>query len=61
MDFAQIQENAYAAEIQEGFMYFEDGVVYYIQYADEFYNYTFVSNFEDGGDSWLIVDKRRRE
>lgn len=61
MDFEQIQENAYAAEIQEGFMYFEDGVVYYIQYADELYNYTFVSNFEDGRDSWLIVDKRSRE
>ena len=61
MDFAQIQENAYEAEIQEGFMYFDDGIVYYIQYADEFYDYIFISDYEDGWDSWLVIEKRIRE
>ena len=37
-------------------MYFYEAPVYYIQYTDQFYEYTFISDFEDGKDSWLIVD-----
>lgn len=56
MDFGEIQRNAYEAPVQEGFMYFYEAPVYYIQYTDQFYEYTFISDFEDGKDSWLIVD-----
>lgn len=58
MNFAQIQEALHETEIQDGFMYFEDGTVYYIQYEDACYAYTFVSDYEDGRESWLIIDKK---
>lgn len=58
LNFAQIQEALYETEIQEGFMYFEDGTVYYIQYEDAHYAYTFVSDYEDGRESWLVIDKK---
>lgn len=58
LNFAQIQEALHETEIQEGFMYFEDGTVYYIQYEDAHYAYTFVSDYEDGRESWLVIDKR---
>lgn len=58
MNFAQIQEALHETEIQEGFMYFEDGTVYYIQYEDARYAYTFVSDYEDGRGSWLVIDKK---
>ena len=58
LNFAQIQEALHETEIQDGFMYFEDGTVYYIQYEDAYYAYTFVSDYEDGRESWLIIDKR---
>ncbi|MDE6844383.1 MAG: hypothetical protein K2J99_01265 [Lachnospiraceae bacterium] len=61
MNFVQIQENAYETDIQEGFMYFDDGIVYYIQYMDEHYDYIFISDYEDGRDSWLVVEKRISE
>lgn len=58
LNFAQIQEALHETEIQDGFMYFEDGTVYYIQYEDACYAYTFVSDYEDGRESWLIIDKK---
>lgn len=58
LNFAQIQEALHETEIQEGFMYFEDGTVYYIQYEDAHYAYTFVSDYEDGRESWLVIDKK---
>ncbi len=58
LNFAQIQESLHETEIQEGFMYFEDGTVYYIQYEDARYAYTFVSEYEDGRKSWLVIDKK---
>lgn len=56
MDFVQIQENLYETEILEGFMFHEDGTVYYIQYGDEYYDYIFYSDYEDGRDSWLLIE-----
>lgn len=56
MDFAQIQENLYETEIQEGFIYNEESTVYYLQYGDEFYDYIFCSTQEDGGNSWLMIE-----
>ncbi|MGN0280455.1 MAG: hypothetical protein ACI4C4_13975 [Lachnospiraceae bacterium] len=55
MNFEEIQENAYAGEIQEGFMYHREEKVYCIQYSDEYYEYIFLSNNQDGRDSELIV------
>lgn len=58
MNFAQIQEALYETQTQEGFMYSEDGTVYYIQYEEAHYAYTFVSDYEDGRDSWLVIEKK---
>lgn len=58
MNFEKIQENAYAREIQEGFMYWWEEKVYYIQYTDEYYEYVFLSNDQDGRDSRLIVSHK---
>ncbi len=58
MNFEKIQENAYAGEIQEGFMYWWEEKVYYIQYTDEYYEYVFLSNDQDGRDSRLIVSHK---
>ena len=58
MNFEEIQENAYAGEIQEGFMYHWEEKVYYIQYSDEYYEYIFLSNNQDGRDSELIVSHK---
>lgn len=56
MDFAEIQKNALPEEIQQGFMYFYEEPVYYIQYQDAFYRYTFFSDQEDGSGSWMLVN-----
>lgn len=56
MDFAEIQKNALPEEIQQGFMYFYEEPVYYIQYQDAFYNYTFLSDQKDGSESWMLVN-----
>lgn len=58
MNFEEIQENAYAGEIQEGFMYWWEEKVYYIRYTDEYYEYIFLSSEQDGRDSWLIVSHK---
>lgn len=58
MNFEKIQENAYAGKIQEGFMYWWEEKVYYIQYTDEYYEYVFLSNDQDGRDSRLIVSHK---
>lgn len=55
MDFEEIQQNAYEKDIEEGFMYSWEMPVYYIQYRDEYYEYTFISDDSNGQDSWLIV------
>ena len=55
MDFDEIQENAYEAEIKKGFMYWSEQEVYYIQYTDQYYQYIFLSDYLDGRDSWLLV------
>lgn len=55
MDFKEIQEKAYEKDIEEGFMYSWEMPVYYIQYHDDYYEYTFISEDPDGQDSWLIV------
>lgn len=56
MDFAEIQKNAMPEEIQQGFMYFYEEPVYYVQYQDAFYQYTFLSDHEDGSGSWMLVN-----
>ncbi len=61
MDFAQIQENLYETEMQEGFMYHEDNKVYYLQYGDEYYDYIFCSPQEDGSDAWLLIEHAWRD
>ena len=58
MNFEEIQENAYTKEVQEGFMYEEESKVYYIEYADAYYKYIFLSEYENGRDSWLLVSKK---
>lgn len=55
MNFLEIQENAYEEEIQEGFMYTEDWKVYYMEFSDGFYDYTYYSNHPDGSESCLII------
>lgn len=55
MDFEQIQQNAYEKDIEEGFIYSWEMPVYYVQYNDDYYEYTFISNDPDGQESWLIV------
>lgn len=56
MNFLEIQENAYAEEIQTGFMYTSTNEVYYMEYADDVYLYQYVSNERDGSNSWLIIN-----
>lgn len=58
MDFLEIQDNAYETEVKEGFMYNEAINVYYLEFADDFYTYLFLSYYPDGRDSWLIVEKQ---
>lgn len=55
MNFLEIQENAYAEEIQTGFIYTGTMEVYYIEYADDVYQYQYVSFERDGSNSWLII------
>lgn len=55
MNFLEIQEKAYAEEIQTGFMYTSTMEVYYIEYADDVYQYQYVSFERDGSNSWLII------
>ena len=55
MDFEEIQQNAYDAEVKKGFMYWSEQEVYYIEYTDAYYCYTFISDYPDGRDSWLLV------
>ena len=55
MNFLEIQENAHEEEIQEGFMYTEDWKVYYMEFSDGFYDYTYYSDYPDGRDSCLII------
>lgn len=57
MNFLEIQENAYAEEIQTGFMYTSTNEVYYIEYTDDAYLYQYVSNERDGSNSWLIISQ----
>lgn len=61
MNFAQVVENAYEEEIKQGFMYFSGDKFYYIQYADELFHYSFVSENPDGSGSKLIVTKLAEE
>lgn len=64
MDFAQIMENAYEEEIRQGFMSGQKiggDTVYYIQYTDELFHYSFISEKEDGRGAKLIVTKRAEE
>ena len=56
MDFAEIQKNALPEQIQQGSMYFYEEPVYYVQYQDAFYQYTFLSNHKDGRESWMLVN-----
>ena len=58
MNFEEIQKNAYKEDINKGFMYSEDLEVYYIKYADDYYEYTFISQNADGSNSWLLIRKR---
>lgn len=58
MNFEEIQQNAYAGEIEEGFMYWWEEKVYYIRYTDEYYEYIFLSGEPDGRDSWLLVSHK---
>ena len=55
MDFEEIQEKSYAAEIQEGFMFSEYIPVYYLTYWDDYCEYNFISYEPDGSNSWLEV------
>lgn len=57
MNFEEIQQNAYEEEIIEGFMYWYEQEVYYIRYIDGYYEYIFLSDYQDGRDSWLIISK----
>lgn len=64
MDFAQIMENAYEEEVRQGFMSGQiigGDTVYYIQYTDEMFHYSFISEKEDGSGSKLIVTKLAEE
>ncbi|MDE7184205.1 MAG: hypothetical protein K2O40_06975 [Lachnospiraceae bacterium] len=56
MNFAEIQKNALPGEIRQGFMYFYEAPVYYMEYQDAFYQYTFLSDHEDGSGSWMLVN-----
>ncbi len=60
-DFSQIQQNLYETKIQEGFIYNEEMKVYYLQYGDEYYEYIFVSDYEDGRDSYLLIKHTWRD
>ena len=55
MDFKEIQAYAGKEEIQKGFMYNEELEVYFLEYFDNFYEYIFVSDYEDGSYSWLVI------
>lgn len=61
MDFEQIKDQAGEAEMCKGFMYFDNKRVYYLQYEDSLYVYSFVSDYEDGRDSSLIVTQASEE
>lgn len=61
MDFEQIKDQAGEAEMCKGFMYFDNKRVYYLQYEDNLYVYSFVSDYEDGRDSNLIVTQTSEE
>lgn len=61
MDFRQIVQSAYEEEIKQGFMYFSNDCIYYIQYTDDVFRYTFVSENEDGSGSKLIVTQLDQE
>lgn len=58
MNFEEIQQNAYAGEMEEGFMYWWEEKVYYIRYTDEYYEYIFLSDEPDGRNSWLLVSHK---
>ncbi len=61
MDFEQIMQNACEAEVRQGFMTFSGDQVYYIQYADDTFQYSFISEDEDGSGSRLIVTQLNKE
>lgn len=61
MDFGQIMQNACEAEIRQGFMTFGADQVYYIQYTDDSFRYSFISEDEDGSESRLIVTRLDQE
>ncbi len=57
MNFGEIQNNAYPAEVKKGYIYNEEIDVYYLEYFDEFYRYLYLSYNPEGSDSWLLVEK----
>lgn len=61
MNFRQIMQNAYEEEIKQGFMTFNGDWVYYIQYRDDLFQYSFISEDKDGRESKLIVTQLSQE
>lgn len=57
MNFGEIQNNAYPAEVKKGFIYNEEIDVYYLEYLDESYRYLYLAYNPEGSDSWLLVEK----
>lgn len=58
MNFEEIQENAGVGEIQTGFMYTSDYEIYYLEYEADGYRYSYLSEYPDGTDSWLVIEHK---
>ncbi len=58
MNFEEIQESAGIGEIQTGFMYTSAFEIYYLEYEEAGYLYRYLSEYPDGTDSWLEIDRK---
>lgn len=58
MNFEEIQKRAGIGEIQTGFMYTSDYEIYYLEYEEAGYLYRYLSEYPDGTDSWLEINRK---
>ena len=58
MNFEEIQERAGIGEIQTGFMYTSSYEIYYLEYEEAGYLYRYLSEYPDGTDSWLEINRK---